>query len=116
MRIARQFTRKWQIEMTDERLIDLDADQLLLVKEIINRHIPNKKVWVYGSRITQEAWETSDLDLVVFNCNADEIYDLRESFLESDVLVSVDVMDWENIPNSFKENIKRKYVVLQNGG
>ena len=101
--------------MTSERLIDLDADQLRMVREIINRYIPNKKVWVYGSRITQEARDTSDLDLVVFDCNADEIYDLKESFLESDVLVSVDVMDWENIPDSFKENIKRKYVVLQNG-
>ena len=101
--------------MTDERLIDLDADQLRMVKEIINQYIPNKKVWVYGSRITREARDTSDLDLVVFDCNADEIYDLKESFLESDVLVSVDVMDWENIPDSFKENIKRKYVVLQNG-
>ncbi len=101
--------------MTDERLIDLDADQLRMVKEIINQYIPNKKVWVYGFRITREARDTSDLDLVVFGCNADKIYDLKESFLESDVLVSVDVMDWEDIPDSFKENIKRKYVVLQNG-
>ena len=101
--------------MTNERLIDLDADQLRMVKEIINCYIPNKKVWVYGSRITQEARDTSDLDLMVFDCSADEIYDLKESLSESDVLVSVDVMDWENIPDSFKENIKRKYVVLQNG-
>ncbi len=101
--------------MVDERLIDLDADQLRMVKEIINRYIPDKKVWVYGSRVTQEAQETSDLDLVVFDCNSDEVYDLKETFLESDVLVSVDIMDWESISDSFKENIKRKYVVLQNG-
>ena len=115
MKIVRQSIRKWQIEMPDERFIDLDADQLRMVKEIINRYIPNKKVWVYGSRITQEAQETSDLDLVVFDCSSDEIYDLRENFSKSDVLVSVDIMDWENIPDSFRETIKKEYVVLQNG-
>ena len=92
--------------MTDERLIDLDADQLRMVKEIINQYIPNKKVWVYGSRITREARDTSDLDLVVFGCNADEIYDLKESFLESDVLVSVDVMDWEISPIVLRKTLR----------
>ena len=110
--------KKWvrkndQEKMTDNQLIDLDDDQLRLIKEIIKQHIPNKKVWAYGSRVTREAQETSDLDLVVFNCNSDEIHDLKEELSESDVLVSVDIMDWENIPDSFKENIKQKYVVLQ---
>ncbi len=29
------------------------------------------------------------------------------------MLISVDVMDWESIPESFKETIREKYVVVQ---
>ena len=99
--------------MSKEQHIDLDIHQLELIEAIIRRHIPGKAVWAYGSRVTWKADERSDLDLVVFDCDATEIIELREAFEESDLLISVDVMDWENIPENFKENIEEKYVVLQ---
>ena len=99
--------------MSKEQLIDLDRHQLDLVEEIVKRHIPRKAVWAYGSRVTWKANEISDLDLVVFDCDTAVIMELKEAFEENDLLISVDVMDWENIPENFKENIKKKYVVLQ---
>lgn len=93
--------------------MDMDQEQLGLLNAILKLQIPDKTVWAYGSRVTWKAGETSDLDLAVFGCDAMEIYDLREALEESDLLISVDVMDWESIPNDFKENIRRKYVVLQ---
>ena len=99
--------------MIKEKLIDLDRDQLDLLHTILNRHIPDKTVWVYGSRVTWKSEETSDLDLAVFGCDSMEIHDLKEALDESDLLISVDVMDWESIPDDFKENIRGKYVVLQ---
>ncbi|WP_423908869.1 restriction endonuclease subunit S [Candidatus Spongiihabitans sp.] len=99
--------------MSREQLIDLDKKQLGLLKKIIRQHIPDKTVWAYGSRVTWKANEISDLDLAVFECNSTQISSLKEEFEESDLLISVDVMDWESIPEKFKENIKKKYVVLQ---
>ncbi|MCY4154862.1 MAG: restriction endonuclease subunit S [Gammaproteobacteria bacterium] len=99
--------------MSKERLIDLDAEQLNLLHSILKQHIPNKTVWAYGSRATWKAKETSDLDLAVFDCTPMEIYALKEALEESDLLISVDVMDWQSIPQSFKENIREKYVVVQ---
>ncbi len=99
--------------MNREKLIDLDKEQLALLDEIIKRHIPNKPVWAYGSRVTWKASEISDLDLTVFDCDPTEVFNLKEAFVESDLLISVDVMDWESIPEKFKNNIKKKYVVLQ---
>ena len=99
--------------MSKEKLIDLDREQLDLLHSILKRHIPNKTVWAYGSRATWKAKETSDLDLAVFDCTPTEIYHLKEELEESDLLVSVDVMDWESIPESFRENIREKYVVVQ---
>ena len=99
--------------MIKERLIDLDTTQLDLLHTILNRHIPDKTVWAYGSRATWKAGETSDLDLAVFDCTPMEIYHLKDELEESDLLVSVDVMDWESIPESFREHIREKYVVVQ---
>ena len=99
--------------MSKERLIDLDQEQLGLLEKIIKRYIPNRTVWAYGSRVTRKADKISDLDLAVFGCDGSEIYDLKEALKESDLLVSVDVINWESIPESFKENIREKYVVLQ---
>ena len=101
--------------MSKEQLIDLDTKQLGLLKNILRRHISDKTVWAYGSRVNWKAGETSDLDLAVFGCKPMEIYDLKEALEGSDLLISVDVMDWESIPEDFKENIRRKYVVLQEG-
>ena len=99
--------------MSKEKLIDLDREQLDLLHSILKQHIPNRTVWAYGSRATWKAKETSDLDLAVFDCTPMEIYHLKEELEESDLLVSVDVMDWESIPESFREHIKEKYVVVQ---
>ena len=99
--------------MNKENLIDLDKKQLALLYKIIKQHIPSKTVWAYGSRVTWKAHETSDLDLAVFDCTSTEIFNLIEEFVESHLLVSIDVMDWDSIPENFKKNIKEKYVVLQ---
>ena len=101
--------------MKKERLIDFDKKQIKLLKDILECHIPNKTVWAYGSRVNWKAQEASDLDLAVFGCNSGEIGNLKEALDESSLLVSVDVMDWESIPEKFRENIKEKYVVVQRG-
>ncbi|MCZ0933362.1 MAG: restriction endonuclease subunit S [Oligoflexia bacterium] len=99
--------------MIKERRIDLEERQLRLVKQIIKRYISGKTVWAYGSRVTWKANESSDLDLAVFDCDLKQISRLKSAFEESNLLISVDVMNWEKIPEQFKTNIKKKYVVLQ---
>ena len=72
-------------------------------------------MWAYGSRVTWNADERSDLDVAVFDCSPAEIGNLKEALEESNLLISVDVMDWQNIPEKFRANIKKKYVVAQRG-
>ena len=99
--------------MSQEQLIDLAPKQLGLLKKIIQQHIPDKTVWAYGSRVTWKADEASDIDLTVFNCTNVQIDELKETLEESNLPISVDVMNWEEIPDNFKTNIKKQYVVLQ---
>ena len=94
-------------------MIDLDKKQLHLLKKIIKTYIPKKTVWAYGSRVFFKAKKTSDLDLAVFDCEDQQISHFKEALEESNLLISVDVLNWNKIPKEFKENIKKKYVVLQ---
>ena len=99
--------------MKKQQNINLDQNQLSLLNKLLKRHLSNKTVWAYGSRVNGKAGKRSDLDLAVFNCTPSQIMDLKYALEESELLISVDVMDWENIPDSFKQNIKTQYAVLQ---
>ena len=98
--------------------IDLNPNYLATVERILADHVPACEVRAYGSRATWTAKDYSDLDLAV---GGDEPVDritlgrLREAFEESDLPMRVDVLDWHAIPESFREVIKRQYVVMQEG-
>jgi len=96
-----------------ERTIDLDSKQYEILKNIIESHIPYSEVWAYGSRVKWNASPNADLDLVVKGCDSQTLGVLRDALEESGLIINVDVMDWETIPDDFKKNIKRKHVIIQ---
>ncbi len=95
--------------------IDLTNAQLEEVSELLKRYLPGTEVWAYGSRVTRQSNPTSDLDLVAFASPKQNmaVYDLKEAFDESYLPFRVDLFIWDDIPESFQENIKNDYVVLQ---
>ncbi len=90
--------------------LDLPANFLALVREILARHAPHAEVWAYGSRIHGSNHGGSDLDLVVRNGNAAA---LREAFSESDLPILVDVLEWAKLPADFRDEIERAHVIVQ---
>ena len=99
--------------MAKKQTIDLPPPQNKILQKILRQHIPNKTVWAFGSRVEWKASETSDLDLVAHKCSGAEIADLKEALEESALHCSVDMLNWEDIPDSFRANIKKHYVVVQ---
>lgn len=98
--------------------LDLPAEYLTQVRTILQTYVPEYEVWAYGSRVRGEAFAASDLDLVVRNPRhlsqpCDRIVALREAFVDSDLPIRVDVVDWAQIPPSFHHEIERGYVVVQ---
>lgn len=98
--------------------LDLPEHYLTEVRAILQRHAPDYDVWAYGSRVTGGAYAASDLDLVVRNPHdllqpCEQIFDLIEAFIDSDLPIRVDVLDWARIPESFRREIERAYVVVQ---
>lgn len=98
--------------------LNLAERYLDMVQAILNQHVPDHDVWAYDSRVTGGAFEASDLDLVVRH-PADPhqgcagLFDLRDAFVESNLPIRVDVMDWARIPETFRHEIERGYVVVQ---
>jgi type I restriction enzyme S subunit len=102
--------------MAELDTIDVELKDLKIVKSIFARHLPYKQVWAYGSRVKWTATHTSDLDCIVFGATDSEIADAKEAFDESDIPFEVQLLNWENIPEDFRENIREQYFILRNNG
>ncbi len=99
-----------------ESAIDIPSNYLVLVKSILENFLPGVEVWAYGSRVKGKAKKSSDLDLVVFGDTANQMGNLKIAFEESDLPFRVDVLNWNEIPESFRETIREKYIVIQSSG
>lgn len=95
--------------------LDLRPDHWNIVRDILRRHVPDRKVLAFGSRATWTAKDYSDLDLAVLGDEPlplDVASALAEGFVESDLPFKVDVVDWASTSESFRKVIKKKCIVL----
>ncbi|MDC9715135.1 MAG: nucleotidyltransferase domain-containing protein [Gammaproteobacteria bacterium] len=75
-------------------------------------------IWAFGSRVNGDACNGSDLDLIIRTkddkpLDFQEFVNFKEGLTESNIPFLVDVLDWNRIPDYFKENISKKYEVLK---
>lgn len=95
--------------------IDMTGDQYDLILGLLKKYLPNITAWAYGSRVKRTARPYSDLDMVVFATPEQkrQVSDLREAYEESNLPFRVDVLVWDEVPESFRRNIKATHVVLK---
>ena len=102
--------------MTRSAAVDLPADHRRIVLEILRANLPpSTKAWVFGSRAFGRARPYSDLDLAVDSGRAltlDELAILGEGFAESDLPYRVDLVDWHNLDDRFRQTIATERVAL----
>lgn len=75
------------------------------------------EVWAYGSRVTGEAHEGSDLDLVIRGESLKEIpidifISLKNQIRNSNIPILIDLFDWPRLPKSFHQNIEENHELL----
>ena len=71
-------------------------------------------VWAYGSRVSGEAHDASDLDLVIVSKDGQkvdivEFINFKEALQDSNIPILTQVLDWNRIPESFHKNILGNY-------
>lgn len=102
----------------DHKELNLPDRYLQILLSLLHQHVPHANVWAYGSRVTNDYYDASDLDLVLRNQKdlsqaSDGIFDLQEALIESDIPIQVQVVDWARIPKSFHSEIEAAFVVLE---
>ncbi len=98
--------------------IDITHDELDIVRTLLAKHVPDREVRAFGSRVSGPSKKFSDLDLVVMgeaSVASSVLADLEEAFRESDLRFKVDVVEWATTKGNFRRIIERKYVVVWQG-
>lgn len=102
--------------MTRPLRIDLPAAHKRLVLDILRANLPQStKAWVFGSRATGRARRYSDLDLAIDagrRLTLDELARLAEAFSDSDLSHKVDLVDWHDIDDRWRQIITAERVAL----
>ena len=90
-----------------------------ILEGLLREYVPEAEVWAYGSRITGENHEGSDLDLVVRGPElkpfVDGFFELLEAIEQSNIPILVQAHDWARLPENLHNEIERDYVVVQKG-
>jgi len=96
--------------------IDISPTDWVIVRGILQTHVPEFAVWAFGSRATGNAKKYSDLDLAVISdkpLSLSVSADLAEAFSESDLPFKVDVVDWATTSENFRRIIERNKVIVK---
>jgi predicted nucleotidyltransferase len=94
--------------------IDLNPRDCDTLVSLIGQFLPHSAVWAFGSRVKGSSRPWSDLDLVAFTKMEErpQVSLLKEALEESNLPFRVDLLEWDGIPETFREHIKAEYVVM----
>ena len=81
---------------------------------ILRQYLPDATIWAYGSRVKGNARPSSDIDLVTFSDAKPrwKFGELIDALEESDLPFRVNLLIWDEIPQSYRREIERHYVAL----
>ena len=94
-------------------VLDVSEAELGIVRKILERVVPGRRVWAFGSRVTGRAKKFSDLDLAVLGdapLPLGTMAELAEAFSESDLPWKVDVVDWATASERFRGVVAESHV------
>ena len=97
--------------------LDLKPRHAEIVRRILGAHVPEVEVWAYGSRVTGDSHDGSDLDLVLRHpeqqaAGQRKLGQLKTALEESDLPILVDVLDLAYLPVAFQREIERAYAIM----
>ena len=96
--------------------IEVSSSEWKIIEEILITFAPNQEVLAFGSRAKFLAKPYSDLDLALkgeMPLNLSSVVDLKEAFSNSDLTFKVDIVQWENISEAFREIITKNSVLIK---
>ena len=100
--------------------LHLSARHRARLESLLRDHMYGVDVWAYGSRVNGRSHDGSDLDLVLrgpglVKIAVERLMDFEEAVRESDIPFLVEARDWARLPERFRREIEREYVVVVGG-
>ncbi len=102
--------------MAERPLIDISTENWRIVRDILQRYVPDREVWAFGSRAKWTAKEFSDFDIAII---VDEPFsiglmaEMSEAFQESLLPFKIDIVDWASITPAFRQVIQASKLQIQ---
>jgi predicted nucleotidyltransferase len=96
--------------------IEVNSSEWEIIQEILTKIVPDKEVFAFGSRAKFLAKPFSDLDLVIkghLPLTLDLLADLSNAFSDSNLSYKVDIVEWCNISEAFREIIIKDSVLIK---
>ena len=96
-------------------MLDLHPDHRAEVRRILAEQVPGAKAWVFGSRVKGTARRFSDLDLAIdagAELDLATLAELRHAFQESDLPISVDLLDLRAVRPAIKRRVRMEQVPI----
>ena len=96
--------------------IEVSSSKWKIIEEILMTIVPNQEVLAFGSRATFLAKPYSDLDLALKGetpLNLTSLADLRDAFTNSDLPFKIDIVQWQDISEAFREIICKNSVLIK---
>jgi predicted nucleotidyltransferase len=95
--------------------LELESRHRDEVRRILACHVPRAQAYVFGSRATGRGKRFSDLDIALEiedGLTIETLAKLREAFSESDLPMTVDIVDWNALDAAFRAVIAPQRVPL----
>jgi len=99
--------------------IDATPTEWEIIQDLLRQFVPNREVWVFGSRAQFTAKPYSDLDIAIAGSVSGQpalslggMADLNHAFSLSGLPYKVDIVDWSTISEDFKKMIEQHRVLI----
>lgn len=95
--------------------IAITPAQWKIVFDILQKHVPNKEIFAFGSRARHTEKPYSDLDLIIVSDSSlplSQLAAIEHAFSESDLPFKVDIIDSTAITPQFHEQIKTEKIKI----
>lgn len=90
----------------------LREKDLVIVRNILDKYFPDQTIWIFGSRVTGSYKEFSDLDIAILSeneVNQKTLAIAKEEFVDSNIPISVDLVDYNLTSGPLREAIDKKH-------
>lgn len=93
--------------------LHLTEKDLKILHLLLSKHKDNFEFYAFGSRVKGNHKQYSDLDIAVIDKKKEGLAKLQNDLEESDLSITVDLVDIEKISAGFKKLIEKEMVKIE---